>query len=236
MFRRTLWTITLSALLFGGCAPGNTGLLILNVVAPDDSCLYAVGNPQHSSGVLDVAPPPGYDGGGYVAFFRFGNQLLNLSRTGSSGPAMADPNVMQVQQLEVELQDVGGTPLALGGPNPYTVPAGGGVVPSSDGSAAGEALGSAELIPAVYIPDLVPYADSDIVVSIKAIGTTLGGAEVVSYPFVYPIHLCAGCLFGCAYDADMAAVCSPTCNPGQDRAHITPDQCGVATVCQVGGT
>jgi hypothetical protein len=238
MFRRTLWTLTLSALLFG-CAPGNPGLLIMNVVAPDETCTYAVGNPQYLGGTLDVGSlRPTVTTSGYIATFRFGNQLLNLSRTGSAGPPMADPNVMQIQRFEVTLQDVGGAPLPLL-QNPYTVYAGGGLIPSSDGGSAGEGIGGAEIIPATYIPDLAALAgtdSADIVVNVQAIGVTAGGAEVISNPFFYPIHLCAGCLVpGCVRDADMAAVCSPACIPGQDDVHLTPAQCGEATVCQVGG-
>lgn len=246
MFRRTLWIITLSALLFGGCAPGNPGLLVMNVVSPDDTCLYAVGNPALAGGVFDVGPRPAtLVTSGYDATFRFGNQLVNLSRTGSAGPPMADPNIMQVQRLEVELQDVGGAPLALPA-NPYTVYAGGGIIPSADGGNAGEGLGVAEIIPASYIGELAAITGTgtegaDIVVSLQAIGVTAGGAEVISNPFFYPIHLCIGCLFGCATDSDGVPLCRTTCNPGQDGVHATPDQCPPTdpptpfVSCQIGG-
>jgi len=182
-------------------------------------------------------PVPAGPGTGYGAALRYGNQLVNLGNSGSSGPPRADPNVIQVQEVEVEIRDTAGATIDLGGgPNPYTVPAGGGVVPSSDGSTTGEGLGTAQLIPPVYVAALEPFVDQDIVVSFRAIGTTLGGAEVVSSEFDYPIHLCTNCLFECATDDEGTPLCDASCTPGQDEVHITPAACGdTTTACIAGG-
>ncbi len=137
MSRRTWWLC--AALMLGGCAPGNTGLIIAGVVAPGSypTCTYDSANSQYLDGVIDIASETVQ----YTMVPLFYNQLINLSNSGSSGPASADPNVMQVQSAQVELQDVTGATLSLPGlPNPFTVPATG-FVPSSDGMTAGQGVG-----------------------------------------------------------------------------------------------
>jgi hypothetical protein len=228
--RRSLSLIAALALL-AGCAPGDPGLVILNVVAPDEQCVYDVSNPQRSGGVWDLSLDASYG----VAL-RVGNQLIDLGNSGATGVPRANPNLIDVQELEVEVRDSAGAPLDLGGlPNPYTVPAGGGLIPSGDGTTAGEGLSSADLIPQVYIESLRPFVGSTIVVSFRAIGTTVGGSELVSSEFDYPIQLCSECLFGCATDDEGNALCAPSCTPGQDTIHLTPAQCGETTACFAAG-
>jgi len=225
--RRSIFPLILT--LLAGCAPGNPGLVIGNVIDPDDQCIIASAGAARTSGVLDVGIP----GNRYDAAFRYINQLVNLSQTGTSGiPIMADPNSIHVQSVEVELRDIGNVPLALAGlPNPFTIPAGSIVVPSGDGMSGGESLGSAQIIPAAYVGELAAVAGTDgqVVVAVTAIGTTLGGAEVVSNPFIFPIQLCSGCLTACLMDAEGMPICSPTCRPGQDTLHIACD-----ASCRVG--
>lgn len=227
--RRTL--LLASMALLAGCAPGDPGLVIQNVVAPNEQCMYDVGNAMTSHGTYDLA-----GGGGYFATLRLGNQLIDLGNNGTTGTPRANPNVIMVQEFEVEITDTASSTLELGGlPNPYTVPAGGGVVPSSDGNSAGEALGTVTLIPPVYGDSL---GEGEIVVRMRAVGTTVGGAEVVSSEFVFPITVCNGCLFDCRFDDEGEPVCAPSCTPGQDSMHVTPELCGgmfADRLCAAGG-
>lgn len=223
--RRTLTSIVAVGLL-SGCAPGNPGLIVLNVVAPSDQCTYDVDNPQLLSGSYDLAA-----GVGYVGAFRFANQLRDLGNSGTSGPPRANPNVIQLEEFEVELRDTAGAAIGVGGlPNPYTVPAGGGVIPSSDGTSPGEGISSAVLIPPVYVPELAPFAGSTIVVAVRGIGTTAGGAELITDEFNYPIALCAGCLNACMME-DGRPVCRLSCTPGQDEISYIPAACGSSEPC-----
>jgi len=219
--RRTLLGVIF--MMLGGCAPGNPGLVIGNVIDIDDQCTFSSNSPARLSGVFDVGVP----GNSYEAALRFGNQLVNLSQSGTAGiPIMADPNVIQVQTVEVELRDIGGNPLALPGlPNPFAIPAGSVAVPSGDGETAGESLGLVQIIPSAYAAELASVAgtDAQIVVAIVAVGTTLGGAEVVSYEFIYPIQLCSGCLTACLMDEEGMNICRPSCSPGQDTLHLACD-------------
>lgn len=227
MARRTLWWFPLSAALVLGCAPGNPGLVVMNVVAPNDQCNYDVSNPMLATGTYDLE-----SGAPYVAYLRFGNQLINLGESGTSGPPRADPNVVVVQEIEVELRDAGGNLVSVGGlPNPVTLPAGGGAIPSSDGTTFGEGIGAAELIPAAYGAALAGSADGTIIiVGVRAVGRTLGDAELVSNEFAYPVRLCTGCLLpACPVGAETQP-CAPACLPGQDQVDLrcTPD-------CTIGG-
>lgn len=230
--RRALTVLALATGLLVGCAPGNPGLYIGNVVAPDDTCAFAANSPALLQGTLDVAVPDN----SYDATLRLVNQLTNLSQTGASGfPPMSDPNVIVVRQAEVEIQDIGGNPLAFAGglPNPFTIPVGGVAVPSGDGMSSGEAVGLTQIVPAAYTADLAAAAgtDAQIIVSITAIGTTLGDAEVVSAPFTFPIQLCSGCLVtGCLMDEEGEPLCIPACDPGQDQVHTACD-----VTCTAGG-
>jgi len=224
--RRAITVLALAAGLLGGCAPGNPGLYIGNVVAPDDTCAYAANSSALLIGTLDVAVP----NNGYDATFRFVNQLVNLSQTGSAGfPPMSDPNVILVREAEVEIQDIGGNPLAFAGglPNPFTVPVGAVAVPSGDGMSSGESVGLVQIVPPAYTADLAGAAgtDAQIVVSVTAIGRTLGDAEVVSSPFTHTIQLCSGCLVpACPVtDSEGELICAPSCTPGQDSVHISCD-------------
>lgn len=224
MSRRTWWLC--AAMIVGGCAPGNPGLIIGGIVAPSDypDCSYDTTNAQLPSGVLDVAAASVE----YVMVPVYFNQLLNLSTNGSTtaGPPRADPNVIAVSEAQVELRDVTGAPLALpaGFPNPFRVPATG-FIPSSDGTNAGSAVGAITVIPPVYGEALRTMVDGDIVIALRAVGTTAGGADVISSEFEWPVHICTGCLFACQLDADGARTCAPSCTPGQDSLTITPDAC-----------
>lgn len=223
--RRAIFVAALVAL--SGCAPGNPGLIVGNVIAPDDSCTYTTNGLARTIGYLDVLAARN----GYFAEFRYLNQLISLAQSGVSGfPVMADPNVIQVEALEIEIRDIGNVPLAFGGPNPFTVPAGSVAIASGDGMQAGEGLGGALIVPPAYVAELGTLAGTDamIVVAVKAIGRTAGGAEVVSDEFIYPIQLCSGCLVACLMDDEGMPICLPSCTPGQDEVHVACDASCVA--------
>lgn len=224
--RPRLFPIPVLLLAMVGCAPGNPGLFISNVVAPNDQCLYDTSNATFFRGFFDTA----IENNSYEAVLVFNNQLLNLAQSGGSGfPVMADPNVINVHSLEIELRDGGGAALAITAPA-FTVPVGGTAIPSGDGMTVGAGLGAVTLIPRGYAGELAGIAGTNgsIVVSMRAIGQTLGGAEVVSSEFYFPIHFCSGCLLTCLRDSDGEEICRPSCTPGQDSVHVACDATCVA--------
>ena len=230
MRARHLVPVVLLAL--AGCAPGNPGLVIANVIAPDDQCIYSAMNAYIAVGKLDVSAPsefttPGaYEG--YFVSLALSNQMISLANTGAAGfPIQAEPNQVTVDSVEVELRDIGGNPLALGDlPNPYLLPAGSSLVPPGDGMSPGIGQVGFFAIPPAYVGVL--GESGTIIVSMRAIGASAGGAELVTAEYNFPLDLCNGCLIlGCLRDSEGEPVCRPACFPGQDRAHISCDAaCG----------
>jgi len=224
---RHRWIIVSLLTALAGCAPGNPGGVVLNVVEPDDQCVLAVGNNARAVGVYDPGSGQGYD-----ATLRVANQLINLSSTGAaggtSGVPMADPNVMQVTAAEIELRDIRGE-LIGGFDNPFRVPVGGSLLPSSDGMAFGEGLVDVEVIPPGIAPLLSASVGASVVAEITLFGRTLGDAAVEFPTFVFQIDLpCAtapdamfGCLQSCPDPAAEEPVCINACRPGQDDMHFS---------------
>lgn len=228
MSRRTLWC---AVLVLAGCAPGNPGLILAGALAPDDACELDTSGTVLVEGVLDVAP-------GRVSYTIHGlvfNQLINLSSTGGAFPPMADPNVITITHAEVELRDVQDNPLALDGlPNPYRVPAAG-FIPSAEGNEAGSGIATVEAIPPLYGERLRASAGSRIIVAVRVLGVTAGGAEVLSAELAWPVEQCSGCLFACAVNDEGERLCAPSCRPGQDSLTISPAVCdGILASCIAG--
>ncbi len=225
MLRRTFRS-TLIALTLLGCANQNTGLLIGNVVAPDDQGGYSVSNAALSGGVLDVTYPRPY-----IAVLRLLNQTISLSANGTSGVPIADPNLIQLQAVDVELSAADGSTLAIANSS-YRVAASSVTIPTSDGMTAGEGLGSAELIPLSVRDQLMAMGDGTVVVSAQAVGVTGGGAEIISPPFIFTIRVCTGCLAQCVIDDEGTQLCAPSPTPGQDFVDYN---CNAPAICGLGG-
>lgn len=223
MDRRTL---VCAALGLVGCAPGNPGLFVANAVAPDNACLYDSSNAALVAGTLDTTGP-----GTYFIGLRYLNQLIDLGEDGTNDPPRADPNLINVREMEVELRGVDGSVLAGGA---YVVPATG-FVDSAEGATLGEGVGGAEIIPPEVGAGFVGMGDTTIVAVLQAIGVTAGDAEVVSPEFHFPIHICTECLLGCMRDDAGVPLCIPACLPGQDTIFSSPALCGEMGSCVVAG-
>lgn len=207
-----------------GCAPSNPGMVAEGILTLDSMCTVTTTNALLLEGTLDVSTdaPAALRPNGirYAVAVRVGNQLINNANR--IYPLMADPNRIIFDHMEVTLLDSAEATLSLAGlPNPYLVPA--------DGSAASTVsmdptfgIASATVIPDSYGQSLAANfpTGGPMVVRIRVIGTTAGGATLTSGPISFPLNLCVGCLFACGVDAMGAPVNAPSCLPGQDAVSL----------------
>jgi hypothetical protein len=107
----------------------------------------------------------------------------------------------------------------------FDTPATGLVNPAS-GTDPGLAAVFARLVRAQDLDNLGP--DGQMIARVKILGTTLGGQDIESAPFDYPITVCTGCLV--TYPADALDPASDP--PGQ--CDVAADTQQPATVCFFG--
>jgi hypothetical protein len=212
---------TLALVVSIGCAPSNPGLTLEGVLATDTSCMVTATSDYLTMGILDIGTMPTRTGGiSYQVAMQVGNQLLNNNQR--VYPLMTDPDRIIVDHVEVTLQDTGGGTLGLAGVhNPYIVPAHGSIA-STTSMDPTIALAEAEIIPSNYGMALNTafgsQADAEIVAQLRVMGTTVGGSQLTSAAFLFPIRLCVGCLFHCACDTMGHPVSQLACYPGQDHS------------------
>jgi hypothetical protein len=212
-----------------GCAPGNPGLVIVNQVAPSDDCLYdptgtiAIAEPAldldpltpailSSIGLAETRPV-------YIAQFAVINNLIN--RFSTSYPVMADPNAITATAAEVELLGVDGRRL----PSGFYRTRASGVVNSALGDQPGRGLIRVDVIPQTVADTLaITFADrlegeGLVTARVVIIGSTQGGTELRTAPYVMPIQLCYGCLYS---NRMLMTGESAGCSPGQDGYYVAP--------------
>jgi hypothetical protein len=213
----------LSAALCGGalsvsaCADNESMLFIVGVLAIEETdCILS---PQASAvlrtgGVLDMSLRSSYTAGLLV-----GSQL---TQRGNRDQLRTETARLAMRGAEVRLETAEGNPIAE-----FTTISSGFVHPAS-GTDPGYGAISAELIPAG-----APITPGVVVARISVFGDTLGGEEVQSNEFFFPITICSGCLvdypaeasqpdqapnvYLCDLQADMDAVSGDlACRTGQD--------------------
>ena len=212
--------LSLLALLFAlaGCAPSNPGIEIEGLLALSSDCSArtAEEGPFLLSPTLDTSPDFGalrIGGIRYTATLQVVNRMINTGNT--VWPIMADPNTFFAEEAEVELTDVGGEALDLGGlPARFRVPTSG-IVPSAGGADDyGRGIVAVDLVPTVY-GDALATRTGTIIATVRITGTTSGDSTQTTGDLSVPIQLCDGCLFGCPADLTTDAL---SCRPGQDAA------------------
>lgn len=222
---RVLQSILAASMAIGvlGCAENESTLFIGGVVKIGSDCAYPNGGEDNlllPRGVYDV----GF-AGSYQAGLLVGNQM---NARGQKSRARTETSRILLEGAEVSL----------------SVPAGGALMPpfSSPGAGfvdvvGGEGAGYG-VLPVVLLPspksaeEAFAALDAGYVIAeVRAFGKTLGGKEVESNAFKFPIDVCAGCLvtFGSAdveLNANNEVVCrqagteegSAPCLWGQDEA------------------
>jgi hypothetical protein len=146
----------------------------------------------------------------YIGFFKVTNLIRRNPRDIAN-----DPSFVHLTEIEVELTDADGNTIDVGAVNPYTIPVSGPLIPSaSSATSAGTADVFATIIPSSYGPALSAFNGGYVVAHIRAFGRTLGGIDVDSSSFLWPILI--GDSPGPVCEGDATAVDS--CFPGQDGA------------------
>jgi hypothetical protein len=166
------------ALATQGCEENESSLFIVGVLAIEetDCILTPEGNSLlRTSGVLDVSLRSSYTAGLLV-----GSQL---TQRGSRDQLRTETARLSLRGAEVRLERSTGGVIAE-----YTT-IGTGFVHPAGGAEPGYGWMSVDLIPAG-----APIGEGLLVANVRVFGDTLGGDEIESNEYPYPIYVCNGCL------------------------------------------
>lgn len=172
------------------CVDDTSALFIRGVIRREAPACIAEPDPGAvllASGTLDVALASEY-----FATFLVGNQYT--ARDGTQ--THTESSRVVVQEAEITLRDSDGTQIA-----PAFTVAGSGAAPPNVATDPGWGVFGAVVIPegatrvagALGVIPSVGWVD-DIDVHIRVRGQTAGGQNVESGEFVFPVHVCYGCL------------------------------------------
>lgn len=138
----------------------------------------------------------------YSAVLELGNQLV---KRGDETKLQIETSRISVTAFDVEILDAGGSAItnSTGAAAAFTFASTGFIDPSSSGNP-GYGLASALLVDGATAQTLAAQGGGTIIARITAHGRTLGGNDLTSRPFDFPIDVCVGCL--CAQPADDTCV------------------------------
>lgn len=218
---------------FVGCIDNNKSLVVMHNVVPDDSCIYQI-DPEHirTRGFLDLDHP--LFGTPAEPIYYFFPQIHNFMPTNlSTCNCELDAMAIQLKKATISYEWlIGRDSLApLGHNNLLSLESGtfdiylSGVVGAADTSGKpGQFVTHLRLIPpdvGTQLANLSEDAEDFVLgVHVTIKGTTLGGVDIDSNEFVYPIEFCYGCLSYTCPDGSY-----PSCTPGQDSNTLEcPDE------------
>lgn len=220
---RTLLSMALGALLglpcLFGCADNRSTLFIAGVLAKTEDCTvtFDPGQARIGRGLMDRQ-----FAGSYTPPLLVGNQMVPQ---GNNNQLRTETSRITLEGAEVRLTEVeSGAEVRA-----FTTPISG-VVNPTPATAPGFYGAHVMLIPPAGAGGAV--ADGEYVAQVRVYGVTLGGQDVESGEFRFPIEVCTGCSIFFSSDSIAAGACVPgsgtpvgSCRPGEDG----PTDC---TVCQ----
>jgi len=215
----TLAFLPAAAVLLPACADNESSLFIKQVQVLNDECVAEAdpGGTFRTSGVIDTLFAQEY-----VAQLLVGNQIV---QRGNADQLRTETSKIKIYEYDVQVLDIDGGVL-----NEYTAPTSG-FVDEKKGDTVGYGIASAVLLDATTAKSLGDTATSsgvvqEVVASVIVKGRTLGGNEIESGEFSYPISVCHGCLLvfpPTANDPEQPTLCDntaedpdATCTPGVD--------------------
>jgi hypothetical protein len=210
-----------------GCSHDNSSIFVLDVLAPQlvtngAGCMFTsqTTQPFLSSGTLDVAFSDEYQG-----TFLVGNQLVPEV---NSQQLQTETSTVNIQGAIVRITDSSGNQLST-----FTRLTSASIFPSSGGVPSFTPI-SVVILDAntVMSQNVQLRATVRLVTFVKFFGQTLGGRNIETGEFAFPVDLCRGCLIsfsamdiapGCpspncvkALTGTMMTSMSSPCTPGQD--------------------
>lgn len=190
------------------CADNESSIFIRQVLAPaGDSCSYTAdpGGAAYMEGTLDLAFRREYRAGLLV-----GSQLV---QRGAGEKLRTETSRFRVEGTEIRIETTDGAVV-----KEYTVPTSGFVDPASGTTPGWGVVGSvlidsdtgASLSGSFVAGERSPTIGR-VVSVVKVFGTTLGGQEIQSGEFRFPISVCYGCLVSFPPEAADPAQPLPNC-------------------------
>ena len=170
-----------------GCAENESSLFVRAVLVVEPPECVVKSDPGSAfllQGVMDVGLTQSYR-----AALLVGNQLV---RRGSRDQLRTETSRIRLQGAEVHLTDSEGSQLFA-----FSIDGSGFVDPGS-GDEPGFGVMSTVLIP----PEFSPRAGTTVTARVRVYGRTLGGTDIESGDFWFPIYVCRGCLVSYPLEAD----------------------------------
>lgn len=211
-----------------GCADNESSLFIRQIQVPQASAgggCKVDSSPTSTArmtGVLDVAI-----GSQYEAALLVGNQLVDR---GSRNDLKTETSRIRLEGSEVYVTDSSGRQIA----GPYTVPGTGFIDPASGANASYGVLHSV-LVDSVAVAKLKSELSAQprgtvrrVTAHVRVFGRTLGGQEVDSGEWAFPLEVCYGCLVSYPPEANNQTLQpQPNCmNPATDQSSL-PEPCNL---------
>lgn len=165
-----------------GCADNESSLFIEGVLATSSS--DCVARPDASAefislGVLDTAFAEGY-----VAAVQVGNQITQ----------QGNREKLRTETSRVHLEGATGSVFDVSGGEHAFEAIGTGFVHPAAGTEPGLAAMFVNLVNPDQIADVAAAGEGQMVVRFRVFGRTLGGQEIESGDYDFPIYICEGCL------------------------------------------
>lgn len=196
--------IGLSLMVAPACVDNDQSIYVRQVMAPPQQqsggggCLYQADQSQPAlfEGTLDIALTNSYQ-----AVLLIGNQMI---QRGDNLNTRAEPNKAHVDGAVVRVTDADGNDI-----REFTSPASG-FADAANGVVANFGLASVTLIDTATVVAIGSKVRTDnngmlVLANIKVFGETLGGVDLESGEFQFPIRVCRGCLISFAGADDPAA-------------------------------
>jgi hypothetical protein len=205
-----------AALSTAGCAENESSLFVIGVFAIGETQCLA--EPDASAVLLSAGTLDRLLADGYQAAFLVGS---HLTQQGSREKLRTETSRLQIQGAHVTIYNTAGAEI------PVPDAAATGLVHPASGTDPGLAAVFAQLIRPSDFSTL--GAPGQAIVRVRFFGRTLGGQEIESGDYDFPINVCDGCLI--TYPSEAA---DPTAPAGQYLCDPAVDTTVDTVVCNVG--